>query len=312
MFSLSHRNRSFQFSSAITPSCVLLASVLLTSGCSQNPYLATPGSNVTWRAQGPGYAPGTAPPGVNPAVNPGMNANDARIAELNRRVQLLDDNNRQLHTQLAQSAQQSQVYKDELKVMRDQLAETTQRFESTRLAARSAQSQLQQAESQVRGMQASSQNRGGALIRANTNLRQLIGRLNLKGGPVQQDGDGIRIIVPADQLFQPGTAQLHQQATLTLDPIVAQLRSVFPRQRIGIEGYTDNAAAYGGQAGTSHQLASAQAAAVLDMLTRRGGMPMNQLFTVAQGSNNPRQPNNTASGRAANRRVELVVYPETF
>ncbi|MGB7345509.1 MAG: OmpA family protein [Pirellulaceae bacterium] len=290
----------------------LLTGTLFAVGCSQNPYLANPGSNVSWRAQGPGYAPGTAPPGVNPGINPGINPNDARIAELSRRVQLLDDNNRQLHTQLAQSAQQGQVYKDELKILRDQLAETTQRFESTRLAAQNAQSRMQNAETQVRGMQASSQNRGGALIRANTNLGQLIGRLNLKGVPVQQDGDVIRIIVPSDQLFQPGTAQLHQEATLTLDPIVAQLRSVFPQQRIGIEGYTDNATLYGGQTATSHQLASAQAAAVLDMLTRRGGMPMNQLFTVAQGANNPRQPNSTAAGRAANRRVELVIYPETF
>lgn len=291
---------------------VLLLGALFVMGCSQNPYLATPGSNVTWRTQGPGYAPGTAPPGVNSAINPGMNPNDARIAELSRRVQLLDDNNRQLHTQLAQSAQRSQVYKDELQVLRDQLADTTKRFQSTTLAARDAQSRLQNAESQVRGMQTSSQNRGGALIRANTNLKQLIGRLNLRGVPVQQDGDVIRIVVPADQLFQPGTAQLHQQATQTLDPIVAQLRSVFPQQRIGIEGYTDNAAISGGQAATSHQLASAQAAAVLDIMTRRGGMPLNQLFTVAQGGNNPRQPNNTAAGRAANRRIELVIYPETF
>ncbi|QDT13370.1 OmpA/MotB family protein [Planctomycetes bacterium K23_9] len=306
--SLLHQNLNL---SALMVAALLIGTPFVT-GCSQNPYLATPGSNVTWQAQGPNYAPGTAPPGVNPAINPGMNPNDARIAELNRRVQLLDDNNRQLHTQLAQSAQQSQVYKDELKVIRDQLAETTQQFESTRLAARNAQSRMQNAESQVRGMQASSQNRGGALIRANTNLKQLIGRLNLKGVPVQQDGDVIRIVVPADQLFQPGTAQPHQQATLTLDPIVAQLRSVFPQQRIGIEGYTDNSALYGGQVATSHQLASAQAAAVLDIMTRRGGMPMNQLFTVAQGSNNPRQPNSTAAGRAANRRVELVIYPETF
>ncbi len=41
-------------------------------------------------------------------------------------------------------------------------------------------------------------------------------------------------------------------------------------------------------------------------------MPSQQLFTVAQGENNPRQSNATAAGRAANRRIELVIYPETF
>ena len=122
----------------------------------------------------------------------------------------------------------------------------------------------------------------------------------------------VRIVVPSDQLFQPGTAQLQPQAAQILDPIAAQLRTVFPRQRIGIEGNTDNAQLYGGSVATSHQLASAQAAAVLDLLTRRSGMLPQQLFTVSQGSNRPRQSNDTAAGRAANRRVEFVIYPETY
>ena len=270
---------------------VVAGVVLLTIGCNQNPYLAGPG--------------GTAWQGSGAAIRPGVNQTDAQVAELSRRVQLLDDHNRQLHTQLAQSEQQSQVYRDELKLARQQLAATTKQFEATKLVAKDV-------ESQMRSMQASTQKRGGASISPNTNLGQLANRLNLRGVPVRQDGDVIRIVIPADQLFQSGSPQLLPQASLTLDPIAAQLRSVFPKQRIGIEGYTDNAPLFGGQITTSHQLASSQAAAVLDMLTRRAGMPPNQLFTVAQGANNPMQSNASAAGRAANRRVELVIYPETF
>ena len=42
-----------------------------------------------------------------------------------------------------------------------------------------------------------------------------------------------------------------------------------------------------------------QASTLLDLLTRRAGMPQQQLFTVAQGANNPRQSNDSAAGRAA-------------
>jgi flagellar motor protein MotB len=255
------------------------------SGCSQNPYLAAPGG-AAWQAQ-PSLA-------VNPV--------EAQLAELSRRVQLLDDNNRQLHTQLAQSDQQTQVYRDEAELLRKQLAELSQRFETTSIAARDA-------ESRVRGMQASTQVRGNATIQANTDLTQLASRLNLGGLPVEQDGEVIRIIVPADQLFQPGTAQMHSQAPLTLDPVAAQLRTFFPQHRIGIEAYTDNAQLYGGAVANSHQLASAQASAVLELMTRRAGIPPDQLFTVAQGANNPRQSNETPAGRAANRRIEIVIYP---
>jgi chemotaxis protein MotB len=262
--------------------------LVLAAGCSQNPYFAAPGG-AAWQSP----------------QNASVNQNEARFAELSRRVQLLDDNNRQLHTQLAQSEQKSQVYRDESELLRNQLAELSQQMESTVIAAREAQNK-------VRGMQASTQIRGNASIQANTNLSQIASRLNLGGIPVEQDGEAIRIVVPSDQLFQAGTAQLQPNAPLTLDPIAAQLRSFFPRQRIGIEGYTDNAQLYGGTVATTHQLASAQASAILDVLTRRSGMSPQQLFTVAQGANNPRQPNTTAAGRAANRRIELVIYPDTY
>ncbi|WP_372725170.1 OmpA family protein [Novipirellula sp.] len=284
-FSNNHLAIAKQSSSLLL--AVALASAL---GCSQNPYLASSAGGV-WNAPG----------GVSAAVDP----TQARLAELNRRVQLLDDNNRQLHTQLAQSEQQSLVYRDELELIRKQLSETSAKLESTSIAA-------SEAENRVRGFQASTQQRGGASIRANTDLLQAASRLNLGGIPVEQNGEVIRIVIPADQLFQPGTNQMLPQASATLDPIAAQLRSLFPRQRIGVEGYTDDSPLYGGQVATSHQLAAGQAAGVLELLTRRAGMPPNQLFTVAQGANNPRQPNTTAAGRAANRRIELVIYPDTY
>lgn len=268
----------------------LLALAVLASmglGCSQNPYLAASGG-ATWQA------PQTA----------SVNTTDVQIAELSRRVQLLDDNNRQLHTQLAQSEQQTQVYRDESEVLRRQLADVSKQLESSAIAARNA-------EQRVRGMQASSQMRGGATIVPNTNLSQLASQLNTGGLPVVQDGASIRILIPSDRLFQSGTAQLLPSASQTLDPIANQLRTVFPRQRIAIEGHTDNATLYGGSLATSHQLTSAQSGAILEMLTRRNGLHPEQLFTIAQGASVPRQSNETPAGRADNRRIELVIYPDT-
>lgn len=294
----SNRFRSLTNESVRGPSAlmalalIMLASICMSLGCSQNPYLA--GNGAAWQQPVPGLAPGG-----------GLTAVQAQVAELNRRVQLLDDNNRQLTTQLAQSEQQAQVYRDELNLVRQQLADTAQQYESARVAAQDAQSS-------ARSFQASAQLRGGATIRANTNLNQLAGRLNLGSIPVQRDGEVIRIIIPADQLFSPGTPQLQPQAAGILDPIASQLRAVFPRQRIGVEGYTDTTPGFGGVGNNSHQLAAAQSAAVLGMLTQRSGMPASQLFTVSHGANNPRQNNATPAGRVANRRIELVVYPETF
>ncbi|MEM6469739.1 MAG: OmpA family protein [Planctomycetota bacterium] len=286
-----------------TIGCVAVLCIGLIAGCNQNPYLAVPGSGAYPAQTGP----------LAPRVGgQSIAADDARLAELRRRVDLLDDNNRQLHTQLAQSEQraqvfeqQSKVYQDELDLVRQQLTDTNRQLDAAKIAAREAQNE-------VRGMQASAQMRGGTRISPNTNLSRLASQLNLGGIPVRQDGERIRIAIPSDQLFAPGSAQLIPQAAQVLDPIAAQLRSVFPRQRIGIEGYVDASQAYGGGTSMGHQLAASQASAVLDMLTRRAGMPLGQFNIVGQGANRPAASNGSALGRASNRRIELVVYPDVF
>jgi len=260
--------------------------VVLSLGCTQNPYLG----GAAWQRTPNGVA-------LTPA--------EAQISELQRRAQLVDDDNRQLHIQMAQTEQKAQVFKDEADLLRTQLAELSQQLESSRIAKETA-------ENQVKGFQASPQLRGNATLQANTDLAKQAARLSLGGLAVEKDRDVVRIVIPADQVFQPGTAQIHAQAAQVLDPVAVQLNAVFPKQRIGIESYTDNSQIYGGSVATSHQLTSAQALAVLDFLTRRSGLPAQQLFTVAQGANNPRQSNATPAGRVANRRIELVIYPDTF
>ncbi len=271
-----------------TLSPIVVVGLALT-GCTGNPYLTTPGA-AAWQV-----------PGGQATLDPAT----AQLAELNRRVRLLDDNNRQLHTQLAQSEQQAQLYRDELSLVRQQLADTAGRLDAANLAANEATQKFQ-------GLHASTQLRGGATLKANTNLQQIASQLSLGGLTVIPDGETLRIIVPADQMFQPGSATLEASAAAVLDTIASQVRTQLPRQKIAIEGYTDNAPLYGGRFSSSHQLASAQAASILEMLTRRNGLPQDQFFTIAQGSNHPRAANDTAAGRAANRRIEFVIYPQTF
>jgi chemotaxis protein MotB len=50
----------------------------------------------------------------------------------------------------------------------------------------------------------------------------------------------------------------------------------------------------------------------MDQLVRRNGVPMQQLFVIAHGPNHPLADNQSPAGRADNRRIELVIYPETF
>ncbi len=273
-----------------------------TTGCNRsNPYLT---------ASPPSF-PGTSP-SANIA-NPQFTAQfTAQITELERRARLLDDNNRQLTTQLAQSQQQVQLFKERSELMQRQAQDMGNQLQQSRIANAQSSQQMRGLADQVQSVHTSQQRRGGAKLTANTSNRLASEPLRDLGYSVEDEGGVIRLRVPADQLFQPGTAQLSPSASGILDRIADAILRGYPRQRIAIEGHTDNAPMYGGVFATSHQLGAAQSNAVLEHFTKRNQMPTSQLFTLAHGENYPIGDNQSPASRSTNRRIEFVVYPETF
>jgi flagellar motor protein MotB len=122
----------------------------------------------------------------------------------------------------------------------------------------------------------------------------------------------IRIELPDDQLFNAGTAQPKLGADVLLKTIAADLSQNYPQQLIGIEGHTDGTPMTSPQFPSEQHLAVGQAMTVYDGLTRLGGLPAKQLFVVGHGASHPLVSNGTDAGRARNRRIEIVIYPETF
>lgn len=298
----------------------VLASLLAANaGCNRSqPFLTTHQVNGGLPATRPaqpifGNLFGAAPLPVN---DPGMVGAQAAIAaresDLARRLQQLDENNRQLQTQLAQSQQQAQLASDERTLLRRQLQDVTSQLQQTQIASVQAKDQLQGISEQVRNAEASSRLRGGARLTANSSLRGQTEGLKTLGFPVIQDGDVIRMRIPSDQLFQPNTASLTPSATEILDRLAASFKQDFSRQRIGIEGHTDAGPFYGGSFATAQQLSAAQSTAIVEHLQRRNQVPSTQLFSLAHGTNHPLADNQTPTGRSQNRRIEIVVYPDTY
>jgi flagellar motor protein MotB len=166
--------------------------------------------------------------------------------------------------------------------------------------------------SRTTALAASVQTRNQAEIRANNSLLRNLTVSNMPGVNVRQDGDVVRIELPADQLFNFGTPQLKPGGDGLLRAIAADLSQNYPQQLIGIEGHTDGSPMTSPQYPTDQHLAVAQAMAVYGALSRAGGMPARQLFVVAHGGSHPIVSNGTEAGRARNRRIEIVVYPETM
>jgi len=222
-----------------------------------------------------------------------------------QRAVALDRDNQELASLLAQSRQQAQLLEEQIRATQLQLRETTDR-----LAA--AQSDNDQLRSRTNALTASMQTRGQAEIRANNSLLRNLTIANMPGVNVRQDGDVVRVELPGDQLFNFGTAQFKLGGDTLLRAAAADLVQNYPQQMIGIEGHTDGSPPATPQYPSAQHLAVAQAMAVYDMLARSGGMPAQQLFVVGHGGSHPIVSNATEAGRARNRRIELVIYPETM
>jgi flagellar motor protein MotB len=222
-----------------------------------------------------------------------------------QRAASLDRSNQELESLLAQSRQQTQLLEEQVRATQTQLRDTTDR-----LAA--VQSDNDLLRNRTSALAASVQTRNQAEIRANNTLLRGLQVSSMPGINVRQDGDVIRIELPGDQLFNPGTAQPKLGADALLRSIAADLSQNYPQQLIGIEGHTDGSPMTSPQYPTDQHLAVAQAMAVYDGLTKIGGMPPRQIFVVGHGATHPIVSNATDAGRARNRRIEVVVYPETL
>ncbi|MEM1304543.1 MAG: OmpA family protein, partial [Planctomycetota bacterium] len=112
--------------------------------------------------------------------------------------------------------------------------------------------------------------------------------------------------------FNPGGVQLSAQGVAVLRSVAGDIFRNYPEQRIGIEGHTDGAPVASPRYPTSHHLSVAQATAIYEALRQASGAPAEQLFVIGHGANHPLVSNGTEAGRQRNRRVELVVYPESI
>ncbi len=223
----------------------------------------------------------------------------------------LDANNRDLHAQLARTEREREMLRDELDLLKRRLGETTNQLTRTQQASLESRKRLQ-------ALQASaSQQRGNAAIRANSSISRPVTAAMVPGLvpglEIRQDQDLVRISVPSSKLFMEGTASLHQGSQPYMDQIVQILMRHYPQQIVVVEAHTDQGSAAVGstQWRNLHQLTAAQAMAVFEQLTARRLDPR-QLSVLGHGANHPLVSGGTLQGQEINKRIEIVVYPETY
>jgi chemotaxis protein MotB len=116
------------------------------------------------------------------------------------------------------------------------------------------------------------------------------------------------IDLSTDILFPSGSAKLSGAGTLALQEVAPLLASLKGRS-FQIEGHTDNVPIKSSQFPSNWELASARAVTVLNTMVE-AGMPPSRISAASYGAYTPVKSNDSKEGRAANRRIAIVLVPD--
>ncbi|HEY1901518.1 MAG TPA: flagellar motor protein MotB [Terracidiphilus sp.] len=121
--------------------------------------------------------------------------------------------------------------------------------------------------------------------------------------------DGLVISLREAGFFASGSATPKPETLPTLERIAASLGKTAYDLRV--EGHTDNVPIHTAEFDSNWELSTARATRIARLFLALKTMPAERISAAGYAEFHPVAPNNTAAGRAENRRVDLVVLPRT-
>jgi chemotaxis protein MotB len=133
-------------------------------------------------------------------------------------------------------------------------------------------------------------------------------KLKPQGLDVRLEPRGLVISLLQSVLFDSGEDQVSRQALPELSQIADVIRE--NNNKIALVGHADTIPIHNRRFRNNWQLSAARSLNLLVLLTTRFGIPESRLSIQSYGSNHPLGSNETEAGRAANRRVEILILDD--
>ena len=123
---------------------------------------------------------------------------------------------------------------------------------------------------------------------------------------IERDEDKVIITVGAGGAFASGSANLTPEAITIMDRIAGVNKD--SGSEITVSGHTDNVPLiFGSQYRDNWDLAAARSASVVQSLSKDDVITPERLEAISYGESRPVDSNDTATGRAKNRRIEIEI-----
>jgi len=142
-----------------------------------------------------------------------------------------------------------------------------------------------------------------------TNLIRAQERLREQGLEPRLEPRGLVITLPQVILFSSGEDAVTTAALPTLARIADVLRDI--PNNVRLIGHADTVPIHNQRFASNWDLSMARSRKILEVLSSRYGIAESRLSITSYGPYRPIAPNDTADGRASNRRVEILILDES-
>jgi chemotaxis protein MotB len=126
---------------------------------------------------------------------------------------------------------------------------------------------------------------------------------------VKVDKTVVMINISDKMLFSTGSSKISPNANIVLGKI-AQIIKSRPELEVMVEGYTDNVAINTDCITDNWDLSTKRATSVIRVLQQSFGIDPNKLIAAGRGEFNVLTSNDSAEGRATNRRTRIILMPK--
>jgi chemotaxis protein MotB len=211
-----------------------------------------------------------------------------RIADLNKQIDFLKENNTTVLRQL-----------QDLSVLSSSQAESI----------RKSLENIGAKDVYIRDLQSALARKDSLNMALVMNLKGAIGNLDDKDINIKVDKGVVYIDISDKLLFATGRYEVTKNAQQVLGK-VAQVLKNQPDIEFMVEGHTDNVPYRSGVLLDNWDLSVKRATAVVRILQNQYGMDPTKMAAAGRGEYRPLTTNDSAEGRAINRRTRIVILPQ--
>jgi chemotaxis protein MotB len=140
-------------------------------------------------------------------------------------------------------------------------------------------------------------------------LQQTQQALQEQGLDLRREANGLVVSLPQAVLFASGDDRIRPAAFPMVSQIAAVLRDI--QNKVTLVGHADTVPIHNQHFKSNWELSAARSLNLLSLLATQYGIDESRLSIQSFGSYSPKDSNETESGRAENRRVEILILNES-